>query len=325
MQIYHHITDYKIEKPVLTIGSFDGVHLGHRKVIDKLKAIAQDKGGETVIFTFHPHPKVALSSDEGKQELRMLTTIDERTRLFEQAGVDHLIIYPFTKEFAKLSYIDFVRTILVEKLNVNTLVLGYDHRLGKDREGNFDTLLKLSVQYGFKLEKLDALFVDDNNVSSTKIRKALQAGKVQKAKRYLGYAYELSGTVIKGKQLGRKIQFPTANIKLNDKLKLVPKDGVYIVECSVMDKTYAAMLNIGTRPTVNNNLNNRSIEVHLLHFQADIYGQNISVKFIDRLRDEQKFNSIEELRQQLQADKNVVEKWLTVNESLNKDNLIEAD
>ncbi|MFV0365320.1 MAG: bifunctional riboflavin kinase/FAD synthetase [Mangrovibacterium sp.] len=303
MQIYHQITEFKVERPILTIGSFDGVHLGHRKVIERLTAIAQREGGETVIFTFHPHPQMVLAPEKSRESLRMLTTMDERIQLFEQAGVDHLIIFPFSIDFAQMAYADFVREILVEQLNVHTLVLGYDHRFGKNREGNFETLAALASQHGFALEKLDALFVDDNNISSTKIRNALQAGDVQKAERYLGYAYHFAGSVVEGKQLGRKIQFPTANIKLSDSFKLVPKDGAYVVEIVIMGKTYGGMMNIGTRPTVNENLDHRTIEVHIFNFQANIYGCNISVKFIARLRDEHRFNSIEELRIQLQKDK----------------------
>lgn len=307
MQIYHHIDDFKVAKPVLTIGSFDGVHLGHCKVIEKLKDIALQKQAETVIFTFHPHPKFVLDPHQSTQSLRMLTTIDERIELFRNAGVDHLIIFPFTPAFAQLPYADFVRGILVEKLAINTLVLGYDHRLGKNREGNFETLSLLSQEWGFSLEKLDALFIDDNNISSTKIRKALLEGNVQQAESYLGYPYMFSGTVVEGKQLGRKIDFPTANIKLADSFKLIPKDGVYVVELTVMGKSYGGMMNIGSRPTVNTDQLDKTIEVHLFNFQANIYGRNISVKFIDRIRDEQKFNSVTELRTQLQLDKQVAE------------------
>lgn len=303
MQIYHHIHHFQVEKPVLTIGAFDGLHLGHRKVIEKLKAIADAKEAETVVFTFHPHPQFVLAPERSRQELRMLTTIDERIALFEKAGIDHLVIFPFTKEFSRLAYADFVRTILVEKMHINTLVLGYDHRLGRNRAGNFESLQHLSAQYGFELEKLDALLVDDNNISSTKIRRALQQGDVQTAARYLGYSYSFSGTVVEGMQLGRKIQFPTANIRLGDKFKLIPKNGVYAVRVFLLGKTYDGMMNIGIRPTVNKQIENKSIEVHLFDFQADIYGRNMGVQAIQYLRDEQKFASVDELRAQLEIDK----------------------
>lgn len=303
MQIYHQITEFKVEKPVLTIGSFDGVHLGHRQVIEKLKAIAQAKKAETVIFTFHPHPQFVLAPEWSRKELRMLTTIDERIELFERAGVDHLVIYPFTPDFGQLAYAEFVQTILVEQLHVHTLVLGYDHCLGKNREGNFDTLATLSAHYDFELEKLDALLVDDNNISSTKIRRALQAGEVQLAERYLGYRYHFSGSVVEGKQIGRKIEFPTANVKLGDCFKLIPKDGVYAVQVQVMGRVYGGVMNIGSRPTVNTQLDNRTIEVHIFDFHADIYGRNIQVMFVSRLREERKFDSLAELREQLQRDK----------------------
>ncbi|MFV0289417.1 MAG: bifunctional riboflavin kinase/FAD synthetase [Mangrovibacterium sp.] len=303
MQIYHQITDFKLEKAVLTIGSFDGVHLGHLKVIETLKQIAKLRGGETVIYTFFPHPQQVLYPQESRKSLRMLTSLDERIALFEKAGVDHLIIFPFSKEFAQMSHYDFVKLILVEQLHVDSLILGYDHRFGKDAAGNFDTVFELSQEFNFNLVKLDALCVDNNNISSTEIRNALAHGNVVLAQRYLGYHYALSGEVVKGKQLGRTIQFPTANIKLHDDLKLIPKDGVYVVQVQLGDCEFGGMMNIGSRPTVNSDVYDKTIEVHLFDFDGEIYGQSIRVAFVDRLRDEMRFASVNDLQQQLISDK----------------------
>ncbi|WP_372773681.1 bifunctional riboflavin kinase/FAD synthetase [Mangrovibacterium sp.] len=304
MKIYHDINDFHVEKPILTIGSFDGVHLGHLEVISRLNEIAKQKNGESVIFTFYPHPRLVLFPDEGN--LRLLTTLHEKIRLFEKAGIDHLVIYPFTKEFSQLNYTDFVREILVEKLNINSLVVGYDHKFGKNREGSFDMLLSLSKEFNFELEKLDVLLIDNTNISSSKIRESLQNGNVARANSYLGYPYTLHGTVIEGQKLGRKIQFPTANILASDPHKLIPGYGVYAVFVLVGGKCYEGMLNIGTRPTVNSNADHRSIEVHILNFDGDLYHKEIELEFISKIRDEKKFASIDDLRVQLEEDKQTV-------------------
>ena len=304
MRVYRDVSQFKVEKPVLTVGSFDGVHLGHRKVINRLNEIANARNGESVIFTFAPHPRLVLNPSE--DSLRLLTTLDEKIELLGKAGVQHLIIYPFTKQFAELSYTDFVREILIRKLDVDSLVVGYDHKFGKDRKGDFEMLRGLSMAFKFHLEKLDVLLSDNVNVSSTKIRNALQAGNLSKANQYLGYTFRLHGTVVEGQKLGRRIQFPTANIESSDIHKIIPGFGVYAVLVKVDNEFHQGMLNIGTRPTINKNADQRSIEVHIFNFNQDIYHKQVEIKFVTKIREEQKFASIDELRAQLEKDKSAV-------------------
>jgi len=286
---------------VVTIGTFDGVHLGHQKVILRLQEFAKKHDGETVIFTFHTHPRVITSPNENN--LRLLTTLDEKIKLFEKYGIDHLIIYTFDKSFSELSYSEFVEKLLVEKIGTHCLVVGYDHKFGKNREGGFDYLKKCAEKFKFEIERLDALLVEEDSVSSTKIRNALQNGEIEKANNYLGYQFTLNGTVVEGKQLGRKLGFPTANIETSDKNKIIPGYGVYAVKVELNGADYNGMLNIGTRPTFNNNADNRSIEVNIFDFEGDIYGKEITLAFVGKIRDEQKFDNIEMLVNQLEKDK----------------------
>lgn len=301
MKKYFSLNDFKVEKPVVTIGTFDGVHLGHRKVIGRLKEIAAKYRGETVIFTFATHPRLVTSPNE--TNLRLLTTLEEKTKLFEQLGIEHLIIYPFDRQFAGLSYAEFVEQILVGQMRTYCLVVGYDHRFGKNREGGFDYLRECAQKFGFHIERLDALALDQENISSTKIRIALEKGEIRKANQFLGYHFTLHGTVVNGKRLGRKLGFPTANIEASDKHKIIPGYGVYAVNVVLENKKYMGMLNIGTRPTFNKNADNRSIEVNIFDFDDDIYGKEITLCFIDKIRDERKFESVEQLVVQLHADK----------------------
>jgi len=303
MKIYQDISNFHVENPVVTTGSFDGVHLGHLKIIRRLKEISLQTRGESVVFTFSPHPRLILFPGEGS--LRLLTTLEEKKDLLEKAGVEHLIIYPFTKEFSQLSYIEFVRDILVGELRIKTLVVGYDHKFGKNREGDFEVLQNLSSVYHFAVEKLDVLLMDDINVSSTKIRNALQNGNIEKANQYLGYSFRLHGTVIEGQKLGRRIQFPTANIQASDPNKIIPAYGVYAVYVHLDSNRYKGMMNIGTRPTISN-ADQRSIEVHIIDFEGDLYNQPIEIEFIQKIREEQKFGSVEELKSQLEKDKQTV-------------------
>jgi riboflavin kinase/FMN adenylyltransferase len=286
---------------VVTIGTFDGVHLGHLKVIEQLNKLARKYNGESVIFTFYPHPRLITLPEE--TNLRLLTTLEEKKKLFEKYGVDHLVVYPFDEKFAQLSYINFVEQILVAKMRTRCLVVGYDHRFGKDRQGNFEYLKNCTERFNFEVEKLDALSVDTENVSSTKIREALQRGDIKKANHYLGYQFTLHGKVIEGNQLGRKIGFPTANIETSDKNKIIPEYGVYAVKVVVNNLKFNGMLNIGTRPTFNNNADNRSIEVNIFNFANNIYSQEITLVFVTKIRDEQKFSGVEELTEQLKKDK----------------------
>lgn len=309
VEIHTDINQFNAIKPVVTIGTFDGVHLGHQKVISKLNDFAREHGGESVIFTFYPHPRLVTTS--GASDLRLLTTLEEKKELFARSGVNHLIVFPFTKSFSELTYAEFVKQILVEKMNTHCLVVGYDHRFGKNREGSFKYLQSCADKYGFLIEKLEALLVDEANVSSTRIRNALQEGHIEKANRYLGYRYTLHGTVVEGHRVGRKMGFPTANIEASDPYKLIPGYGVYAVEVRLSDKTYRGMLNIGTRPTFNKNADNRSIEVHLFDFKGDLYHQEITLVFAGKIREEQKFSGVEALTEQLKKDKSAALKILS--------------
>ncbi len=301
MKIHTNIDQFSADKPVVTIGTFDGVHLGHQKVISKLKEIARKYGGESVIFTFSPHPRLVTRPEES--DLRLLTTLEEKKELFARSGIDHLIVFPFSRSFSELTYAEFVKQILVEKMHTHCLVVGYDHRFGKNREGSFEYLQECADTYGFKIEKLEPFLIDEANVSSTRIRKSLQEGQVKKANNYLGYRYTLHGTVVEGNQLGRKIGFPTANIEASDPNKLIPDHGVYAVEVLTSGKIYQGMLNIGTRPTFNKNADNRSIEVHIFNFTENLYKKEITLLFFQKIRDEKKFNGVRELAEQLKKDK----------------------
>lgn len=301
MKIYRDLHSFQALHPVLTIGTFDGVHLGHRKIIDALCERAKAIGGESVIFTFDPHPRKVVAPQE--TNLRLVTTLEEKISLLEQSGVDHLIIYPFTKEFSQLSYEQFVEKVLVGQIHTNYLVVGYDHKFGKNRQGDFEFLKDCAKRFGFHIEKMDVLLINEANVSSTKIREAIQQGDFETANAYLGYAFKLHGTVVEGQKLGRTLDFPTANIETSDPDKIIPGYGVYAVKVNVSGKQYSGMLNIGNRPTVNHNADNRSIEVHILDFKDDIYGQPIELTFFKKLREEQKFSSLEALKEQLLMDK----------------------
>ena len=301
MEIHRDLKNFNAHNPVLTIGTFDGVHLGHRKIIARLHDLAEIINGESVIFTFDPHPRKVVAPNE--TSLRLLSTLEEKIELFEQSGIDHLVIYPFTAEFARMSYKEFVEEILVGQIHTKSLVVGYDHKFGKNRQGDFEFLKNCADRFDFQIEKLDVLLMNESNISSTKIREAIQLGDFDTANAFLGYPFTLHGTVVEGQKLGRKILFPTANIESSDPDKIIPGYGVYAVQVNVHQKTYHGMLNIGSRPTVNNNADHRSIEVHIFDFESDIYGEPIELVFFKKLREEQKFNSIDELTIQLSKDK----------------------
>ena len=301
VQLHYGLDNFKAAGPVLTIGTFDGVHLGHREVIAELRRITHETGGESVAFTFFPHPRMVVTPEE--DTIRLLSTKAEKIELLEELGLDHLVIFPFTREFALLSHTDFVKELLVDKMHIVKLVTGYDHKFGHDRKGDFQALLQLGKEYGFEVEQLSPLLVENVTVSSTKIRQALESGDIASANHYLGYDYLLKGKVVEGRRLGRELGFPTANILPEDSHKMVPANGVYAVHVQVGGVRYRGMLNVGTRPTVNSNVDHRSIEVNLFDFSADIYGHEIAVSFVERIRDEVKFESVEKLREQLEKDK----------------------
>ncbi|HXC04771.1 MAG TPA: bifunctional riboflavin kinase/FAD synthetase [Bacteroidia bacterium] len=300
MKIYREINSFRdVRQPVLTTGTFDGVHLGHKKIINRLLELAQATDGESVVLTFDPHPRMVLYPDD--DSLRLLSTLDEKIELLAQAGVQHLIIYPFTKEFSRLSSLDFVRNILVNQIHTRKLVIGYNHHFGRNREGSFEHLKEFGPLYGFDVEEIPAQDVDHIEVSSTKIRAALQSGQVDTANLYLGHRYSLDGTVVKGKQLGRTLGFPTANLETGNPFKLIPSDGIYAVYGEWKGTRYEGMMSIGMNPTVAGK--QRTIEVNLLNFDQDIYGETLRVLFVKKMRDEQKFAGLDELRLQLHKDK----------------------
>ena len=285
---------------MVTTGTFDGVHIGHQKIINDLKARAAQAGGETVLLTFFPHPRMVLHpNDHG---LQLLSTQQEKIDLLERAGINHLIVHPFTRDFSRITSVEYVRDILVNNLGTKELVIGYDHHFGRNREGNFEHLVELSPLYGFEVREIPAQDIDDVNVSSTKIRNALLEGDVATANRYLGYEYPLSGLVAKGAGLGRTLGFPTANVNVPDTEKLIPANGVYAVEVSIDGTIFGGMLNIGVRPTVDDN-NKRSIEVHVLNFEGTLYGKRLNMRIQHRLRNEQKFPSLDALKDQLHLDR----------------------
>ncbi len=301
MKIHRDLDSFHAKNPVLTIGTFDGVHLGHRKIIARLNELATQIQGESVIFTFDPHPRKVIAPNE--TTLRLLTTLDEKIDLFEHSGIDHLIIYPFTSEFAQLNYEEFVEKILVDQIHTQYLVVGYDHKFGKNRQGDYRFLKDCADRHEFQIEELDVLLMNESNISSTKIREAIQKGDFETANTFLGYPFTLHGTVVEGQKLGRKIQFPTANIEASDPDKIIPGYGVYAVQVKIKSETYRGMLNIGSRPTVNHNADHRSVEVNIFDFDADIYGGHLEVTFFRKLREEQKFVSIDALKKQLEKDK----------------------
>lgn len=302
MQVHYGLEDIRIENPVVTIGSFDGVHLGHVQVIEGLKQSARRLGGKSVIISFDPHPREVLYPLEKRPGI--LTTLEEKIQILDSLGVDCLIILRFTETLAGLSYTDFVK-LLVDKLNIKGLIVGYDHRFGKDREGSFANLQVLADRYHFYLEQEGVYETDQVSISSTKIRTALELGDIKLVKTYLGYDYPLSGKVVHGDKIGRKIGFPTANLKINDERKLLPVSGVYAVDVLVGSGEYYGMLNIGIRPTVSTSGIVR-LEVNIFDFDSNIYGENIRLNLLSRIRGERKFENMTELTMQLKKDRESV-------------------
>lgn len=299
MKTFTSINSYKSsKKTIVTIGTFDGVHLGHFQILKKLVENSKVEDCESLVLTFFPHPRMVLQENS---EIKLLNTIAEKSILLEKIGIDNLIIHPFDKEFSRLTAEEFVEEILIKKFNVHKIVIGYDHRFGRNRTANFETLQEFGVQYGFEVEQITAQQINDISISSTKIRTAIIEGNINLANQYLGYNYSITGTIVKGKQLGRTIGFPTANIKIAEDYKLIPKNGVYIVKCNINEKHYFGMMNIGNRPTVDGT--NTTIEINIFDFDQEIYDEQITVEFLDFIRDEQKFDSIDELKNQIQKDK----------------------
>lgn len=284
---------------VLTIGTFDGVHIGHQKIIKRLVEISEIKNLTPSLLTFFPHPRMVLQKDAN---IKLINTIDEKKDILKQFGISNLVIKEFTKEFSRLTAEDFVKNILVDHLKAKHIIIGYDHHFGRNRNANIEDLKQFGKDFDFEVEEISKQDINDVAVSSTKIRAALQEGNIKTANTYLGYNFMLTGKVIDGKKLGQTINYPTANLHIEETYKLIPKHGVYIVKSIIDNNTVYGMMNIGHNPTVNGK--HQTIETHFFDFNKDLYGQNLKIELLQRLRDEQKFNSVEELQSQLHIDKN---------------------
>ena len=299
MKIYKGVESFqRLSKAVVTTGTFDGVHLGHAKMLSKLVEIGLENQSETVLMTFFPHPRIVLFPDH---DLKLINDIDENIELFKKYNIDHLIIQNFDKEFSRITSLDYIRDILIKKIGLKNLVIGFNHHFGRNREGSLENLSEYEDIYDFDIHQVDSYSIDKKSISSTKIRNAINLGDVQLANNYLGYSFTFSGIVSKGKGRGKAMGFPTANIILENKNKIIPKFGVYAVNILYNKIRYKGMLNIGMNPTFNNQ--EPSIEVHIFNFNKEIYGSKLSVELIDRIRNEKKFNNPDELKNQLAIDK----------------------
>ncbi|MBC7418668.1 MAG: bifunctional riboflavin kinase/FAD synthetase [Pedobacter sp.] len=333
MKIYHNLSEFKaLQNAVVTIGTFDGVHIGHQKIIKQVVDRATEKGAESVILTFFPHPRMII--DPENQNLKMISTLDEKAEMMDELGVDHLIITPFTRDFSNQTPADYIKSILVENIGTKHIIIGYDHRFGKNRSGNLEDLKRAGKDYGFTIDEIAEQDIHDVAVSSSKIREAILAGDVSLAADYLGYPFSISGQVIKGDKIGRTIGFPTANIFVEETYKLIPCDGIYAVTVEMEEKmkgessrvevksqkpyplnpkssTFAGMAYIGQRPTINGMT--RNIEVNIFNFSKEIYGQSIKMNFLKFLRHDEKFTSLENLKIQLEMDKKNTLEYFALN------------
>lgn len=302
------ITTFTTQQPtVLTIGTFDGVHLGHQKIVERVVATARQEGLLATVFTFFPHPRMVVQHDKG---LKLIHTLEEKKQLLQQLGVDLLVVQPFNEAFAQLTAEEFVSTILVEHLNVKKVIIGYDHRFGRNRTANIDDMRLFGKKYGFAVEEISVQEVDEVSVSSTKIREALNKGDVTTAEHYLGTPYSLTGRVVHGLKLGRTLGYPTANIQVTEEYKLIPKDGVYAVYSYIDGRKVYGMMSIGKNPTIEGK--GASIEVYFFDFNGDLYDQKLTIEFVQYLREEQKFATIDLLKKQLQDDETAARKAIAV-------------
>lgn len=301
MKIYTSLEQFKnVNNPVLTTGTFDGVHLGHKKILRQLRLAADQLGGETVLFTFQPHPRMVLFPDA--HNLKLLHTEREKIEQLEKAGLQHLVLFPFTLEFSRMSANEFVRDILVNQMKIKKLIIGYDHHFGRNREGSAENLKELAPIYKFDFEEIPVQVLDDVSISSTKIRRAIEQGEVKTAHKFLGYPFQLNGIVAHGDKRGRTIGFPTANLKIEDSTKLIPSNGVYAVKVHHKGNSYNGMMNVGVKPTIGGN-KGISIEVNIFDFEGELYNEHLKIELMDWIRDEKRFESLEELKQQLGDDR----------------------
>lgn len=310
LKTYHSIESFNSNTPtVLTIGTFDGIHIGHKKILERLTSAAKKQKLNSLVLTFFPHPRMILQKES---DIKLIHTIDERISFLSKLGLDHLIVHPFSKDFSRLTATEFVRDILVNQLQVKHIIIGYDHRFGRNRTANIEDLKEFGELYNFTVEEISAQDIDEVAVSSTKIRRAILSGDITTANSYLGTPFVLSGKVARGKGIGKTIAFPTANIKIEESYKIIPKNGVYIAKATINGEKINGMMNIGINPTVNGTA--QSIEIHLFNFDKDIYDAEISVEVLKRIRDEQKYNSITELQEQLKKDQQEALHYLTSHE-----------
>ena len=299
MKIFESIKSFNAVKPtIVTIGTFDGVHLGHKKILAQITKSAYDLNCESLVLTFFPHPRMVLQEDT---EMKQLNTLNEKIEQLDNLGIDNLVVHPFDKEFSRLTAEEFVKEVLVDVFKIKKIIIGHDHRFGRNRTANIDDLISFGETYGFEVEQISAEEINEVSISSTKIRNALLEGNIELATTYLGYNYSLSGIISKGKQLGRTIGYPTANIKIEEEYKLIPLNGVYIAQSILNGKTVFGMMNIGTRPTVDGTT--QTVEINFFDFKQDLYVQKITVSLLHRMRTEQKFESLDALKSQLSRDK----------------------
>ena len=293
----------------MTIGTFDGVHVGHKEIINQLVKTANEDGLESVILTFFPHPRMVLQKES---DIKLINTIDERKNLIAKTELDHLIIHSFTKEFSRLTALEFVRDILVQRLNAKKIIIGYDHRFGRNRSATIDDLKEFGEIFDFEVIEIGAQQLNEVSVSSTKIRRALEQGDCKTAHLYLGYPFMLTGNVVKGKSIGKTLNFPTANLSIKEKYKILPKIGVYVVQATISNKKVYGITNIGTNPTLGGI--EKTIETFFLDFNEDLYDQELQIEFLTRIRDEINFDSVEELKKAIQGDEKFAREYLKSNE-----------
>lgn len=306
MKIFNSIKSFSADKPtIVTIGTFDGVHLGHRKILEQITKSAQALNCESLVLTFFPHPRMVLQEDT---EMKQLNTLNEKINLLDELGIDNLVIHPFDKDFSRLTAEEFVKEVLVDVFKIKKIIIGHDHRFGRNRTANIDDLISFGATYGFEVEQISAEEINEVSISSTKIRNALLEGNIELAATYLGYSYSLSGIISQGKQLGRTIGYPTANITIDEGYKLIPLNGVYIANSILNEKIVFGMMNIGTRPTVDGTT--QTIEINFFDFNQDLYNQRITVSLLHRMRSEQKFESVDALKNQLGNDKVEAENYI---------------
>jgi riboflavin kinase/FMN adenylyltransferase len=298
MEVIHKIKNYTPKIPsILTIGTFDGVHIGHQKIIKNLVSEAKEKGLCALVLTFFPHPRMVLQKDSN---IKMIDTLEEKKKILNQLGVEVLIVQPFTLDFSRMTALEYTREVLVNGLNISKLIIGYDHRFGRNREATVEDLKQFGLDYNFSVEKIPAQDIESIAVSSTKVRNAIQTGEIMTANKYLGRPFSLSGIIVKGDRIGREIGYPTANLNIQEEYKLLPQNGVYLLRSKLQGKEYFGMMNIGKRPTVSGK--QTQIESHFFGFQGDLYDQKISIELLEKIRDEKKFDSLESLKNQLDRD-----------------------